>query len=204
MKVIIIAGFLGAGKTTVLLQLAAYLTANSAQTGRPLVILENEISENGVDNKLLASRGFQVTNIFSGCICCSSSGQLCEDVLRIEREYSPQWLIIEATGLAYPDTIKNRIEDNLHLLPGVLVIADAKRWKKTMIGMRQFIESQLLAASAVIVSKTDLVSPEWREQVISELQSLTGERVPVCPINATEQQSADFWHRLMESLMGGQ
>ena len=65
MQTLILAGFLGAGKTTVLMELAAFLVRN----GKNIVILENEISSAGVDNQLLKSKGFQVRNIFAGCVC---------------------------------------------------------------------------------------------------------------------------------------
>ena len=76
MKIIILGGFLGSGKTTVLLQLAKYITS---QPGKPqVVILENEIGEVGVDNQLLSGASFAVENIFSGCICCSGAVDLVE------------------------------------------------------------------------------------------------------------------------------
>ena len=94
MKIIILGGFLGSGKTTVLMQFGKYLirragTEDKTSTDTPVVILENEISEAGVDNQLLSSANFTVQNIFAGCICCTSTASLCESVKQIENTWNP-------------------------------------------------------------------------------------------------------------------
>ena len=75
MNVLILGGFLGSGKTTSLMQLAKYLVATSpAEKENKVMILENEIGQVGIDDEFLRSGGFQVSNLFSGCACCTVSG----------------------------------------------------------------------------------------------------------------------------------
>ena len=126
MKIIVLGGFLGSGKTTLLMQLAKYITL---QEGAPqVVILENEIGEVGVDNQLLAGASFSVENIFSGCICCSGAVDLVEGVRKIAADYHPDWLLIEATGMALPSAIRATLKDELGLNAAVLCVVDANRW----------------------------------------------------------------------------
>lgn len=107
MKVLILGGFLGSGKTSLLLQLAYYMTGHlSGDKKYQVVILENEIGEEGIDDKLLRGNGYQVENLFSGCACCTLSGELLSSVSNIEKQLQPQWLILETTGLAYPHLIQ--------------------------------------------------------------------------------------------------
>lgn len=188
MHTIIIGGFLGAGKTTVLMALARYLTERSDSPENCVVILENEISEQGVDNQLLGAQGFRVRNIFSGCICCGSSGALCQDVELIRREYNPQWLIIEATGMAYPDSIRRTLEQELAIHAGILTVVDAKRWPRVLVGLRQFVESQLIGADAVLVTKIDLIGAPQLEQVLEQIPAFSG-CAPVYPVCATRLEA---------------
>ena len=192
MKILILAGFLGAGKTTVLMELAGYLV----RRGEQVVILENEISSAGVDNQLLKSKGFQVRNIFAGCVCCTSTGALCQDVRKIEQEYNPHWLIIEATGMAYPDSIRDNLKDELAMESSILTLVDAKRWKRVLNGLRQFVISQLRGASVVLVTKIDTVPETTVSEVIESVREFTGP-IPIHPICALEPQRQVFWETLI-------
>lgn len=188
MHTVIIGGFLGAGKTTVLMALARYLTERSDSPENCVVILENEISEQGVDNQLLGAQGFRVRNIFSGCICCGSSGALCQDVEQIHRAYNPQWLIIEATGMAYPDSIRRTLERELAIHAKILTVVDAKRWPRVLLGLRQFVESQLIGADVVLVTKVDLIGTPQLEQVLEQITAFSG-CAPVYPVCATRLEA---------------
>jgi G3E family GTPase len=75
------------------------------------MILENEVGEVGIDDAFLRSGGFKVDNLFSGCACCTVSGELVTAASRVRKEYDPDWLILETTGVAYP----KRIQENLEL-----------------------------------------------------------------------------------------
>ena len=154
MKIIILGGFLGSGKTTVLMQFGKYLirragTEDKTSTDTPVVILENEISEAGVDNQLLSSANFTVQNIFAGCICCTSTASLCESVKQIENTWNPEFLLIEATGMAYPDNIRDVLREEAGKQASILALADAKRWKRVVRAMPQFVISQLKDADVI-------------------------------------------------------
>jgi G3E family GTPase len=154
LNIIVFGGFLGSGKTTVLMQLARYLTRCPSEKETPVVIIENEISENGVDNQLLSRENFTVANLFSGCICCTSNAQLCGTITSLQEKYSPDWILVEATGLAYPDSIVSTIKNGLNFCAEVLAIVDVKRWQKVLLALNDFITAQLSCASVVLLTKT--------------------------------------------------
>lgn len=192
MQTRILAGFLGSGKTTVLMELAGFLVRN----GKRVVILENEISSTAVDNQLLESRGFQVRTIFAGCICCSSSGVLCEDVRKIQQECNPDWLIIEATGLAYPDSIRNSLQEELGIDSQIITMVDAKRWKRVFAGLQQFAVNQLQGANAVLVTKIDSVEADTLQEVLQSVLTLAGQ-IPVLPVCAIKPIPEIIWSSIL-------
>lgn len=192
MRILILAGFLGSGKTTVLMELADYLTG----AGERVVVLENEVSTTPIDNQILAQRGLPVRTISGGCICCASSGLLCEDVRWIRREWGPDWLIIEATGLAYPDAIRESLRQELGMDARVLTLVDAVRWKRVLAAMRQFAVSQLRGAAAVLVTKVDAAEAAAVREVLQSVRSLT-EEIPVLPVCAIEPISPEVWQSVL-------
>lgn len=192
MRTLIMAGFLGSGKTTVLMELAGYLVRD----GKQVVILENEISSAGVDNQLLKSAGFQVRNIFAGCVCCTSTGALCQDVLQIRRELAPDWLIIEATGMAYPDSIQQSLNRELGICALVLTVVDAMRWNRVLAAMRQFAVSQLGCATAVLVTKIDKVDADILAEVVRSVEKIVGQ-APVYPICAIRPIAQSVWDAIL-------
>lgn len=202
MNIVILGGFLGSGKTTVLMQFARYLVSKSDPFGIPVVILENEISENGVDNQLLSRADFTVENIFSGCICCTGTIQLCTAIEQIWEKYRPEWLLIEATGLAYPDDIRKAIMDELRMPANVLAIVDAKRWKRVVVALEQFVTSQLFGAAVVLLTKVDLVDSQTEEAVMASVWNYA-KNASAYSVCAIEPQGDNFWevvaNRLKES-----
>lgn len=173
MRIIILGGFLGSGKTTVLLQFARYLVnMEQAKKGEiKVAIIENEVGEVGVDDKVIANEGFSVNNLFSGCACCSLSGDLIYSIRNIEENLGPEWLIIEATGIAHPGSIKNTILKRLELPSYVLTVADAKRWKRLARAMETFVSGQLEESSKVLLNKADLVTGDELEEVKQSIHS---------------------------------
>ena len=153
MKIIILGGFLGSGKTTVLMQLAKYITGLD---GSPqVVILENEIGEVGVDDQLLAGASYTVENVFAGCICCSGAVDLVNGVKKIARDYDPDWLLIESTGMAVPSSVRTTLKDVLGLDSAVLCIVDANRWLRIRKASPDFAVRQLEKIDMVLLTKID-------------------------------------------------
>ena len=158
MKIIVLGGFLGSGKTTLLMQLAKFITLQEG--GPQVVILENEIGEVGVDNQLLAGASFSVENIFSGCICCSGAVDLVEGVRKIAHDYDPDWLLIEATGMALPSSIRATLKDSLGLEAAVLCVVDSNRWLRIRKASPEFAVEQLKKTDMVVLTKIDKVDGE--------------------------------------------
>ena len=181
MKIIILGGFLGSGKTTVLLQLAKYITQ---QPGSPqVVILENEIGEVGVDDQLIGGSSLTVENIFSGCICCSGAVDLVEGVKKIAKDYAPDWLLIEATGMALPSTIKQTLSLHFEYEFATLAIADASRWTRLLKVSPDFVSEQAGCADLVIITKVDKLKDDLQPVIDDVTKHANGAAVyPLCAL----------------------
>ncbi len=194
MKTIILGGFLGSGKTTVLLQLAKYIT------GKPdfpqVVILENEIGEVGVDNEILEGAALAVESVFSGCICCTGAVDLIDAVQMIESQYEPDWLIVEATGMALPSSIQTNLKNILGLDSVILAIADASRWSKLMIASPVFVRKQLEGAGLVLLTKTDKTDADELAKAYEEVKQCSG-GASVCPVCALDPINEKIFEELM-------
>lgn len=160
MKVVVLGGFLGSGKTTVLLEFAREIVSRNKGTKKtPLVIIENEIGDVSVDGKMLS--GYSVKELFAGCICCTLISDLTVTVHDILQEYDPAWLIIEATGMAQPDSIASTIIQYVRVEKILsIVLADASRWDKLMNYMEVFLTQQIRGGDIILLNKTDLVDNE--------------------------------------------
>lgn len=183
MKILILGGFLGSGKTSVLLQLAEYLVSLEKEyhSEVKVAIVENEIGAIGIDDKVLKKAGFIVNNLFSGCACCSLTGELVASIKKIQTELDPQWLIIEATGVAYPGSIRKAILTEVGLDATILIIADAKRWQRLVNAMELLVSGQLEDTSIVLLNKVDLISSAELKQVEHSISNYnqTAEVIPI-------------------------
>ncbi len=195
MKTIILGGFLGSGKTTVLLQLAKYITAKPDFP--QVVILENEIGEVGVDNEILEGAALAVESVFSGCICCTGAVDLIDAVQTIESQYEPDWLIVEATGMAQPSSIQTNLKNILGLDSVILAIADASRWSKLMIASPVFVRKQLEGAGLVLLTKTDKTDADALAKAYGEVKECSG-GAKVYPVCALDPISENIFEELMD------
>jgi len=173
MNLFVIAGFLGSGKTTLLLSIAKALSAS----GKKMVIIENEIGDVGVDDVVLESEGLQVREIFSGCICCSMRSNLISTLLEIEREYNPDIVILEPSGVASPKQVMSALVgyggeiDSKH----VAVIVDAKRYQNIMNADIPIVKDGITSADILVINKTDLVSDEELETIEQAVRKIRPE-----------------------------
>ena len=170
MKILLLSGFLGSGKTSALLQLAAYLVRGSQKEGTSVMIIENEIGEVGVDDKVLKARGLQVKELFAGCACCTGGADLLADIRTLRDTVAPEWIVIEATGVAYPLQIKENVEACFRIPVKILAVADAKRWKRLHAYMAQLIEGQVDSADCILLNKVDLVEAAEADAIEAELR----------------------------------
>lgn len=193
MKVIILGGFLGSGKTTSLLLFARYLAGvSNPDKEYKIVILENEVGEVGIDDQYLRGGGFTVDNLFAGCACCTVSGELITAVEKIKREMDPDWLIIETTGIAYPGLMRDNLHNALSLESRIVVLADASRWRRLRIPMDALLRGQIERCDAVVVNKIDLV----QEDVITSMEADIREidpNAPIYRISALGDVPQDIW-----------
>ena len=108
------------------MSLARYIvktTHSDKQT--KLIILENEVGEVGIDDAYLRSGGFTVDNLFSGCACCTVAGELISAVVKIEKEFDPDWIIVETTGIAYPRNMQENMINAIQQDSRIVVLVDA-------------------------------------------------------------------------------
>ena len=177
MRFLILGGFLGSGKTSLLLQLASYMrgTLGIEKT----VILENEIGQVGIDDNVLSGSGYNVQGMFAGCVCCTLAGELTLTVQAIDRDIAPDWLIMEATGMAFPQNVKENLHDALEIDPRICCLVDAKRWMRLLKPMEHLLPFQLKEADTVLINKTDLVSEEELAAVHESVQSFCGSKAKI-------------------------
>jgi Putative GTPases (G3E family) len=176
LKILILGGFLGSGKTSVLLQLAQFLVQQSPGGQQTRVaIIENEIGQIGIDDKLLRGNGYTVRDIFSGCVCCSLNSDLLSGVQEIKSAVDPEWLIIEATGVAFPDKIAESLFINLGFAAQIVTLVDASRWQRIRMPLANLIEGQLNDAHLILINKTDLVEETVLREVEADLWELNSD-----------------------------
>jgi G3E family GTPase len=176
LKILILGGFLGSGKTSVLLQLAQYLVQQYPGSQMSQVaIIENEIGQIGIDDKLLRGNGYTVRDIFSGCVCCSLNSDLLSGVQEIKSTIDPEWLIIEATGVAFPDKIAESLFTNLGIAAQIVTLVDASRWQRIRMPLANLIEGQLNDAHLILINKTDLVEETVLREVEADLWELNSD-----------------------------
>ena len=156
-KIDIISGFLGAGKTTLIKKLIA-----EAFEGEKLVLIENEFGESGIDGGFLKEAGIQITEMNSGCICCSLVGDFGEALKEVLTKYSPDRVIIEPSGVGkLSDVVKavKNIGDEVQINSTATVV-DASKCKMYMKNYGEFYNNQIEYAGTVILSRTQNVSAD--------------------------------------------
>ncbi len=182
MNVLCIAGFLGSGKTTILLEVARALAGD----GAGLAVIENEIGEVGVDGGYVREQGLPVRELFGGCICCTLQVGLVETLVAVRETYAPDWVIIEPTGLAAPGDILGLVVDHVPDLDvvRVLTVVDAARWPMLLEVVEPLVTSQLQSADVVAVNKVDEVDDDALAAVLESVTALAA-GATILPVSAT-------------------
>lgn len=157
-KIDIFSGFLGAGKTTLIKKLI-----QEAYAGEKLVLIENEFGEIGIDGGFLKDAGIEITEMNSGCICCSLVGNFSEALEKVLDEYAPDRIIIEPSGVGkLSDVIKavQSLDDEKILLNSFTTVADATKCKMYSKNFGEFYNNQVEHANSIVLSRTDGMSDE--------------------------------------------
>ncbi len=197
MKVLIFSGFLGSGKTSALLPLARRIVETSkSEKENKVIILENEVGEIGIDDAFLRGGGLQVDTLFSGCACCSMSGEMVTMVTRIEKELDPEWLIFETTGVAYPEKIQEMLLNVCKLPSRSCILVDAARWKRLRIPMAPLLSGQIIGSDAVLVNKIDLVDPAVLPEIDADILAYEPKAV-IAHISALAPIPPEVWDTVL-------
>ncbi len=157
-KITIFSGFLGAGKTTLIKKLI-----KEGYNGEKLVLIENEFGQIGIDGGFLKDAGIEITEMNSGCICCSLVGDFGKALVQVLEEYKPDRIIIEPSGVGkLSDVIAavRKIDSHDVELDGFTTVVDAKKCKMYQKNFGEFFNNQIEHASCVILSHTGGLSQE--------------------------------------------
>jgi G3E family GTPase len=170
MRILLFGGFLGSGKTTII---RAFIDAIQAGGLGSIAIIENEIGEVGIDDVLLREGSVKITPLFGGCVCCEITGSLVVAVDEIYRQVSPDWLIIELTGVAELQNVKELLETytNIGLEAAAIAVVDGSRWARLQV-IGDFIRDQVMGSDLLIINKTDLCPDP--DPIADDLAELTG------------------------------
>lgn len=169
-KIDIVSGFLGAGKTTLIKKMLA-----EAYKGEKLVLIENEFGEISIDGGFLKDAGVQISEMSSGCICCSLVGDFGRALVDVQKKFSPDRILIEPSGvgklsdviLAVENTVKDVPEMKLN---SFVTVADASKVKVYMKNFGEFYNNQIETAGTIILSRTQKVSPEKLQASVALLR----------------------------------
>lgn len=193
-KVDIISGFLGAGKTTFIKKLI-----DQVFTGEKLVLIENEFGEIGIDGGFLKDAGIEITEMNSGCICCTLVGDFSKALQKVLAEYQPDRVIIEPSGVGKLSDIVRAIEDvkkDAEIeIDGRITVVDGKKAKLYLKNFGEFFEDQVKHASTIVVSRTQTMTDEKVEECIHMLRDENADAAIIS--TPWEQLSKDaIWHAL--------
>lgn len=203
MNIIILGGFLGSGKTSVLLQLANFLVNKEKDNAGEIkvAIIENEVGQIGIDDKILNNAGYRVNSLFAGCVCCSLNAELLTSINNIQETLNPKWLIIESTGVAYPGSIRKAILDYLKFDSTIITIVDAKRWKRLTLALETLVKGQLEDSALVFVNKIDLINDTELVEVKESILHYNQE-VEIISLSAKESLSDEFFDSIVKRIEG--
>lgn len=171
-KIDIISGFLGAGKTTLIKKLIA-----EAFPGEKLVLIENEFGEIGIDGGFLKEAGIQITEMNSGCICCSLVGDFGEALKEVLEKYSPDRVIIEPSGVGKLSDVMKAVKNIGEQVDinSTAVVVDAAKCKMYMKNYGEFYNNQIEYAGTVILSRTQSVSDEKLQACVAMIREKNSE-----------------------------
>ena len=169
-KIDIISGFLGAGKTTLIKKMLA-----EAYAGEKLVLIENEFGEISIDGGFLKESGVQVSEMSSGCICCSLVGDFGEALKEVYEQFKPDRILIEPSGVGKLSDVIVAVEDTVKDVPEMALnsyttVADASKVKVYMKNFGEFYNNQIESAGTIILSRTQKLSQEKLEAAVALLR----------------------------------
>ncbi|MBN1109652.1 MAG: hypothetical protein JXA45_02710 [Methanomassiliicoccales archaeon] len=188
MDMVLISGFLGSGKTTLILSIIDRI---SAATGKKIAVIVNDFGNIGIDGKVMEKFGLKVKELPQGCICCTLGAVFLDTVRIIEDKFYPDLIVVEPSGIANPDAILATMEHYRGRPLGfvrVVILVDTVRFPILKNAMRKSLNVQLQVADIVVMSKADEVDQARLKEVEEYVRQIVGDK-PVIPISANNGQN---------------
>ncbi len=200
MIICLISGFLGSGKTTLMIDLGKRL----GKKGKRVAIIVNEVGEVGVDGALIDAYGLNSVELTEGCICCSLSGSLQNTLRVVANDYKADIIFIEPTGIALPSKINGIIRTSMveHESKLGICVVDAFRAPRIYQEAELFFRRQIEDVDLVAVNKMELVSPEQLAEV-EELVGRLNPKATVLRMSAKEDRGVEAIEVRLVDRMGG-
>ena len=186
-KIDIVSGFLGAGKTTLIKKMV-----KEAYQGEKLVLIENEFGEISIDGGFLKDAGIQISEMSSGCICCSLVGDFGKALREVKEQFQPDRILIEPSGVGKLSDVIVAVENTVADIPDMrlnsfVTVADAGKVKVYMKNFGEFYNNQIEAAGTIILSRTQKMTQEKLEAAVALLR----EKNPTAAILTTPWDQLD-------------
>lgn len=189
MKILIVSGFLGAGKTT-------FIREMRNRTGKEFVVYENEYADTGVDTKLLETDEISVWESTEKCVCCSGKQDFASSILTISNTLDPEYLIVEPTGIAKLGNVLSNIQmvqyEKIEVLAPVTLV-DATNYFKQKAKYEEILNNQIEFGSKVVITKPELCPKEELDIIKNEIKTINGED----PVVGWYKCSKEWWEDLL-------
>ena len=164
-KIEIVSGFLGAGKTTLIKKLL-----KEAFAGEKLVLIENEFGEIGVDGGFLKEAGIEITEMNSGCICCSLVGDFGTALKEVLEKYSPDRVIIEPSGVGKLSDVVKAVEAVGEIVNSSVTVVDGQKCNMYMKNFGEFFNNQIENAGTIVISRTQKMKEDKLEKCVAQIK----------------------------------
>ncbi len=190
MDVLIVAGFLGSGKTTLVLSVIGSLIE---RTNRKVVVIVNDFGTVGIDGSLMTKYGLEVMELASGCVCCTLGADLLQTVKDIDEKLMPDMIVVEPTGVADPQAIIKVLEHYKRSGPlrfQSAVVVDASRFDVILKALGLPMTAQVKAADMIMLNKMDTVPEAELKRMEAVLHTINAD-VPIIPISAVQGTNVD-------------
>lgn len=202
MKILIVSGFLGAGKTTLIKEMAN-------KTKRDFVVMENEYGDVDIDSNILKDEGMNIWELTEGCVCCSMKQDFATSILTIANTLDPEYLIVEPTGVAkLGNIIKNirQIEYERIILLKPITVIDGNVFDSFISSYDNIYINQLVNSSKIIISKTESKDKEENEELIKKIENvLIKNNVAVSEIEILKEhytkKNKEWWENILKSFL---
>ena len=202
MKILIVSGFLGAGKTTLIKEIAN-------KTKRDFVVMENEYGDVDIDSNILKDEGMNIWELTEGCVCCSMKQDFATSILTIANTLDPEYLIVEPTGVAkLGNIIKNirQIEYERIILLKPITVIDGNIFDSFISSYDNIYIDQLVNASKIIISKTESKDEEENEELIKKIENvLIKNNGAVSEIEILKEhytkKNKEWWENILKSFL---